>query len=463
MNNTLTDIVKTIIQENEVKVNDLSGEIEVGQKGMDFLQYKIDELNKKALKWKVPPISIQTISKREEPIKRKNPWGEEEVAGIEVYYKIRVEGDSPRIEGFTLVGKIQHTPEGENILNIAPNSPVKNLPEIYQTIKGECDVCKEKRERFNTFILQVDTDTSEHFTDKKRGDLVQVGSACLKRFLPGVSVDALLNYAKLIEELRKSISSEGDPDSESWDATEFRDRSDPNIYRHHVNTETLMKYIALVYVARGKFISKKAADMNNPATSEEAIGVMFSARPQEDYIVKIVEENPSLKNEAERLAKNSIEWMRQEDFHALGDKAPEWENYYHNMHVVAHSSTLNVKNAGYLAGVFSSYLRKENELKKASMAKGKAYVGKIGDKISFHGKLLSVYGPKPSAWGRGGIVIMYAFEDLDGNHIKWWTSKDLKLNVGETYPMTGIVKSQEIDKYSKQPTTMIKNGKIEKM
>jgi len=460
MNNTLTDIVKTIIQENEVKVNDLSGEIEVGQKGMDFLQYKIDELNKKALKWKVPPISIQTISKREEPIKRKNPWGEEEVAGIEVYYKIRVEGDSPRIEGFTLVGKIQHTPEGENILNIAPNSPVKNLPEIYQTIKGECDVCKEKRERFNTFILQVDTDTSEHFTDKKRGDLVQVGSACLKRFLPGVSVDALLNYAKLIEELRKSISSEGDPDSESWDAAE---RNSPNAYRNHVSTDTLMKYIALTYVARGKFISKKSAGYDLPSTSDEATSVMFSSRPEESFVFGKIEGNMALKDEAERLAKNAIEWMRKEDFHILGDKAPEWANYYHNLHVVAHSSTLNIKNAGYLAGVFNSYIRKENEIKKAAAAKGKDYIGKIGDKMSFHGRLLSVYGPKPSAWGRGGIVIMYAFEDLDGNHIKWWTSKDLKLTVGETYPITGIVKAQEVDKYSGQPTTMIKNGKIEKM
>jgi hypothetical protein len=55
------------------------------------------------------------------------------------------------------------------------------------------------------------------------------------------------------------------------------------------------------------------------------------------------------------------------------------------------------------------------------------------------------------------------FEDLDENRIVWYSKKDLKLVRNERYPMSGVVKKDEIDFYSKIPTITIKDAKVEKM
>lgn len=453
----LTDVAKQVVNENAVQVDDLSKAFEVPQAGLDYLQQKIEALNKKAARWGVPGLTLKIISEREEDIKKPGIWGGlPDIVGKKKFYTVSIDGDVPHVEGYTFVAKIQHTTGGENILNVAPRSPVKNLPEIYQTVKGECDVCKEKRERFNTFILQLDKDNDERFPDKKKGDLIQVGSACLVRFFPGVGVQTLINYAKIIEELRQAKVMQW-PDDD-FDGTD-QGYSGPNPWKRHVPTETLMRYICLVYTVRGKYVSRTKAGYGDYATGDEAVEVMFDTKDQ-THVHNKVKENQILLNQAKELATKVIDWMKKTDFHAMTTD-PEWKNFYHNLDVVAHASTIDIKNVGYLAAVLATYNREENKKAQLQTASKKSYVGKIGERVTFNGKLTYTKS-FPSQWGRG-LVTLYRFEDLDGNIIQWWSSSNLNLQVGQTYPVTGLVKSHEVDKYNKQPTTVIKNGKFEKM
>ena len=453
----LAPIAKQILLENDIQLDDLSQAVEVPELGLQFLREKLEKLNAKASRWGVPQMELVVSNEKTVPIKQRNMWGQEEVIGHKKYFMVSIKGDSPQVEGYTFIGKVQHTTGGENILNIAPGSPIKNLPEIYRTAKAECDVCKANRERFNTFILQLTKDDPERFPDKKNGDLIQVGSACLKRFLPGISVEALLNYAELIEELRRyRNNSSGDEWNDEDDMG--REPGGPNPWRRHVDTETLLKYIALVYMARGEYVSKSKAGFDKIPTAEEAVNTMFD-RKHQTWVHQQAQKDPNIKNNADGLAAKVNHWMKKTDFNEFGKNDVEWANYFGNLNVVAHSSTMDVKNADYLGGVFQTYQRMENEKEKAASAAGKGYVGTVGQKLAFNGTLRYTK-PLSSQWG---VSFLYVFEDMDKNNIKWISSKDMKLEVGKTYSMSGKVKSHEVDKWTKQPTTVITHGKIEAM
>lgn len=461
----LAEIAKTIIQENEIQVDDLSQSIEVAESGLQFLRGKIDKLNEKAARWGVPKMELKVISERKVPVKRTDMWGREELVREKLYYTVSIIGETPKVEGYTFIAKVQHSTGGENILNIAPGSPIRNLPEIFRTAKSECDVCKQSRERFNTFILQLDKEDQQRFPDKKVGDLIQVGSACLKRFLPGISVDVLIHYAQMLEDIRAYKSgSEGDWDDENDGE---RERSSPNAYRDHIYTETIMKYICLVYVVRGKYVPKSKADFDNIPTSQEALSTMFDFDLRVDdknkgHVQRMTESNPALIKQAEELSAKVVNWMKNTNFNEMVPAGSEWSDYYHNLSVVSKAATISSRNVGYLAGVFQNYLKKEGMKEKEAASKGKGYIGKIGEKVSFNGLLKGVKS-FPSTFARGAMVYLYTFEDLDGNNVKWFASKDMGFEEEQRYPLIGKVKTQEIDKYTKQPTTVVTHVKRETM
>ena len=452
----LAPIAKRILLENEIKREYLSQEFQLTDKSYEFLIGKLDKLNKKAVKWHVPPLELKVNRIEDKKINRKGPWGDEPTI-IQKIYHVSIIGDPPKVEGYTFIGKVQHTPGGENLLNIAPSSPIKNLPDIYRTVKGVCDVCKQNRERFNTFILRVDKEDLERFADKKVGDLIQVGSACLKRFLPGISVDALIGYAQMIEILR-NIAGGGDNDDDYDDYEQF-ERGSPNPFRGHIDTDTLMKYIALAYSARGEYVPKSKAGYNKISTADDALHTLFD-RNGKTFVSKQLAKNPILANQAKEIATKAVHWMKQQDFNEMGKNKPEMANYFGNLNIVAHAPSVSVKNVGYLGGVFQSYLYHERTKAQSEVGPGKKYIGKVGQRVNFNG-LVKDQKAFPNQFS-GGTVILYKFEDLDGNNIQWWANKNMNFVVGQRYSLSGLVKKQEVDKWTKTPTTTIKNGKIEK-
>jgi hypothetical protein len=90
------------------------------------------------------------------------------------------------------------------------------------------------------------------------------------------------------------------------------------------------------------------------------------------------------------------------------------------------------------------------------------YVGKMGKTISFHGLLLEKTKFR-AEWNPMESIITYRFEDLDRNIIRWSTTKNLNLIIGERYPITGVVKDFDIDERNKQPITVITNGNLDVM
>jgi hypothetical protein len=451
----LASLAQQILLENEIVVQNMDEEFVLSEMGYEFLKAKLEKLNKKTIKWGVEPIQLK-LNRVEEQKAGTSIFGE---PFNKKFYYVTLIGKPPTVEGYTFIGKVEHTPGGENILNIAPNSPVKNLPDTFRTAKGVCDVCKHNRERFNTFILQIDKEDSERFPDKKAGDLIQVGSACLKRFLPDLSVSKFMNYAKLIELIR-NIRGGGDEYDDDYDEYE---KSGPNAYRGHVNTDTLMAYICLVYTVRGEYIPKSKADPYNgkTATAEEAVDVLFD-RGQKMFVSKQAVSNKTFVSQAKVLADKVNKWMKEQDFNKMGQYKPEMATYFGNLQVITHSPSIRVKKRRLFGCALQSYLHWERKQAQAQNVGPKKFVGRIGERINFNG-LVKSQKAFPSQFGpRGGMVILYKFEDLDGNNIQWWANTNLNLKDGQRYSMSGIVKKQEVDKWSQQPTTIIKNVRLEK-
>lgn len=220
----------------------------------------------------------------------------------------------------------------------------------------------------------------------------------------------------------------------------------------YLKTETLLKYVIFAYVARGKFVSKNKADDTNPSTIDEATKSMFDAT-NKTWIHNKLKFNTSLRQDAESLISKTIHWMKKKDFNEFGEISPEWSTYFNKLNEVAHSEIIDLKKATYVGGILQTFLRVDEEKTKKEKFR-KEYIGIIGEEILFHGKLLIELPCFNTS------TFTYLFKNLDNSIIKWYSDKNMNLKLGRTYCISGQVKSHEVDIDTKQPTTVIINGKL---
>lgn len=112
----------------------------------------------------VPELDVDGLSTY-----RQSTISTEPAARFNVFSCKRVTvGDMPRVQGYELIARIEHTKAG-NIVNVVPG---EECPDSYRHEPPECAHCGRKRNRKDTFILKTPT-----------GELVQVGRNCLADFL----------------------------------------------------------------------------------------------------------------------------------------------------------------------------------------------------------------------------------------------------------------------------------------
>jgi acetolactate synthase small subunit len=447
----------------EVDVEDISQEeIVVGDNGFNYLKQKVEELNKRALRWKIPPMELKTV--KEELVKKtiyrtlsgkvvSNPSAYPDAEAVEVnqkQYTVKIEGKPPRVEGYEFLAKIEHT-DGGNIINVAPHASLKNLPPEFKSANSECDVCHTKRERFNTFILKKEVD----------GTFVKAGSTCLKRFLPAISVNALINYAAMLEEMREGLASGGfDNDDDAFDVNGM-----PNKYRNYMEMDRIMGAIASAYLMKRKYISKtKAVELNTESTVDMATSILFPPRTEDERGKEFYQKaREKMSGEGKVLGDKVIDWAKTYDFTADAEAKPQYENLFNNMQVLAHASSANLKNMSYIGAIFGKYLHTMNMTqKKADDANKKPseYIGTIGAKVAdLHVKLLKL--KEYENQFTGGMSAMYSFEDKEGNRIMWFSSRPIEGMVeGTEYIIKGTIKNQAISKYGGHKETTMRNVKV---
>jgi hypothetical protein len=167
-------------------------EIALGDSFARFTK-KLDALNARAEKLGLPPVTATQV-------------GESKLVGSDLVVSIRLEGEAPTIDGWTVVARVEHIHGERNIVQAAPDaalSPEALTP--WLTAPANCQHCLTKRRRKDTFVL---LDAS--------GDTMQVGGNCLADFLRTPdAADALAAYysglAAFDAEFRQYTSGAGEP------------------------------------------------------------------------------------------------------------------------------------------------------------------------------------------------------------------------------------------------------------
>lgn len=399
--------------------------------GLEYVKRELDRLNKKATRLGLEPLTLKVLGRKEE---------KQRDGDMQVTHEIKIEGKSPILGGYEFIANIEHTDVG-NIINISPNSSIKNLPDEYRHADATCDHCHTRRDRNNTFVLK----------DIKTGDLKRVGRNCLKNFMPDVDPKTLLVYAASLEKaLNIAIGGEdmddsglgGGGGSKYYDATNF------------------LFYICVAYFLDGKYISGTKARQNYDSGGPTISTAQFAMNLRNNRDKDVEKEIDSVRSKATDLAKKIDEWKDTKDWDAMAEQKPEMANYFQNMKIIARSQAIQYKNAGYHASLLGMYLRDQADAQRdadnKANAANKTYIGTVGEKITTDATV-KVSKPFQSQYGVGN---MYIFNDPTGNELVYFASKDMGLDVGQTYKIQATVKAQQVSKYNQQPQTVITRAKI---
>ena len=381
------------------------------------LEGKIEFLNKRALKIGLEPVSISVISKEVRLVKfwdiyRVNSWNMPVT-----FCTVEVTGESPKIEGWTLEGKIEHGESGNIIKSISG----KEIPAKFRDIGALCDYCHKDRRRVSTFVLSDDTS----------GDYKQVGKNCLKDFTGYPNAEGLAEYAEGFNAILREAE-------ESSNGDLFKGR--------RIELYDLRTFLSFTSAIIKKYGWESRSSGAMITTADRVLEHITSGKdgiyPSEaDY--KEAEE-------AIEAVKNAIN----------AKKSPS--DYEWNLSTIINGLLVNTKTAGYAASIMPFYYRVrsiqiEND-KKAAESKSQ-FLGKIGEKIQLRATLLmtlnidSLY---PS--------ILHKFLDSAGNIIVWYAamaSYSYTLETGKEYQMKGTIKDHK--QYRGENQTIITRAKLEEV
>lgn len=443
----------SVAVEKEVTERTLKDTFTLTNTGLDYVKAELEKLNKKAKRIGTEPIQLKIVREFDKDIEIHD--GLEKIK--QHYFEVKIDGKSPIIDGYEFIASVEHA-EGGNIINMSPNSSIPALPTEYRTSGNTCDYCHTKRDRLSTFVLR----------ETSTGNLMKVGRSCLKNFLPSKDPKSIIDYAQNLENiLRACIGGEGMDD---YDENDGGIGGGNGRFHRYYPTDPFMRSVCLAYIIEGKFISSKKAkdssmydDRPLQSTKDFAWWLIYDGPNSRDpktsaeWRPKVASRLPAATELYDELTK----WLETKDWDAEVDKYqesnPSLAQYFHNIKSVANATTVATKNSALQASILAIYLREQGEQEKKAQRKPSNFVGNVGDKISFDGKVMNV----KTFDGHYGITTLIVFVDPTGNEFVWWSSGDKgDIEKGTTFKVTGTVKKHEVSRYTNQSQTVITRAKI---
>jgi len=355
------------------------------------LQYKIERLQKRAVKLGVPPVSLEILGKEEKRFK-KHEYGP---TLVQSYIKVRVYGETPKMPGWKLLGVLDH--EFSSDANVVHAVPGQEVPPQYRHSNGVCDHCKKKRPRSETFVLQNDD-----------GTIMQIGRQCIKDFLGHQDPKMILAMATYL----RNIDDAFQHDDDSWGGFSQG--------KYQISMDRFLAYVA-AEVRENGWISKAIANQREePSTTSKALSRMYPTDRNGRAIAPIPPEEQDVE-----VAKKAREWAR-------NIEKPKGD-YEYNLSVIASADSISYREAGIAGSMIQAYFRYvEQEFKKKDFLKKAAASEFIGTKEDLSDKATGQKGKRiemdvqykgaqsfDSAYGTSYLV---RFVTTDGNHVTWWAS-----------------------------------------
>jgi len=374
------------------------------------VESQIEKLNKRARKLGIEEISFA--------------WGKAYVETREVLYKdneeptylkqdllvIPIDISGPMdvsFEGWRFIATLQHLPTGENIIRSI--SDKFHIPKQYRNAGPDCHHCMIKRYRKDTYLVRNDT----------TGEVIQVGSTCIKDFLGGNSPDNIISKANIIAELLTFMEGCGSCNGSSED----------NLY--HI--ERFLSVTSACIRDHG-WLSKSKAYTNGGIST--AVWVERNLLPPKGF----KNTDFSIVNDYDKdVAKKAAEWAEN-----ISDSECDISDYLHNIRAIARSGMVGYRCFGFAASIIPAYHRAHEVKTPASV-----HIGEVGKRENFTLTLQKRF----SFDSQYGITNKFIFIDDKGNIVTWTTTKSIHsqtIQEGKVYSIQGTVKKHTEYKGTKQ-------------
>jgi RNase P/RNase MRP subunit p29 len=330
------------------------------------------------------------------------------------FIDVTVNGEVPKIDGWSFIGKLTHDGVGDFVTVLA--APDMEVPAKFRKSKGSCDHCKTDRYRKDTFVIS------------KKGKFMEIGRSCLKDFFPTVNIEWIVSYFKYVNDMLKG----GDFDGY------YEDNGRNKKFRPTANLELILMVTNAIIRESGwmsgtavKKIRENNPDANVSATSwavESVVALKCGLRSKYKN-----EEELVLTTKDEEIAPKVIDFVRNEMY---GDN-----DYVYNMKNFFSLDDADLRYIPFIASAIPAYTRSlekeaENKVKKSVSN----YVGTVGEKITSD---VEVTGSKYVKGFYGSSLLVKMVDDLGNTFTTFYSGYKFEPEIGDKLTIKGTVKAHK--------------------
>ena len=383
---------------------------------LPWLHDKVEKLNKRAVKLGLDKLGLY-IGNPSTPITETSPDGfEYEIPTVTV----RLLGIYPVINGWHLSARLNRTANGKNIVSAVPGE--KDAPDWVREFYG-CQHCGWKRYRKDVFVIANDKD-----------EYKVVGRQCLKDFFGGMSPDALINWAKMIDAILDARN-----DSKNYLGA---GRVKASVLTYPL--EAVLMYTHAEIAVNG-WVSATEAWKNED--------LLPTKIPVRDYIDNDSFSQNRRKNLHSRAQAKGITLFTDESMNEVR-KAILWaselkgvETYEHNIKTLAENGYTTWRDIGMVCSILPSYRRSVSRKVKHPRAPS-MYLGIVGESVDFDATVVYM----KSFQTQFGWSTLIKFVTDNGNVVNWWASNTPSCTKNDKVSVRGKVKKHDEYKGTKQTT-----------
>ena len=378
------------------------------------LQKYIEKAQKKATKLECGEITAELTGREEIRDERVNvgtdftpQWEVIKVKWVEV----TVKGETPSIEGWKLVGVLEHSDIGDLRYEV-PGGP--GIPAGYK--KDHCDHCGYVRHRKWTCVIQ----------ETATGKFMQVGKSCIKDFLKISGSDPM----KLI-------------DRASWfmkmyaDITIYTDLTNDELQaRKEWHYEPLGPAVVYSYL----LISDVGFVSRAKSRQEDEFGYSNGQLPTSHYVARMLwDKNDKYANElrAQYTWTDEVMTIAKKIVKDWSNKQTNGSDFENNCIAIARSGVMLAKHLGMVVAMTNSWIR-DNTKKDEPETLDEHRPEEEGERINFRAYVILL----KEIQHREFTSTLVLMKDEDGRKLTWFASS-CGLDQGKWYNLRGTIKKKD--------------------
>lgn len=393
---------------------------EIPASRLAWFETKMGELSRKASKLKVGAVGYDAPVRFEKERKVWDRLTSEWVTVTNVYYSVRVWGEAPRLNGWTLRGRLDFVSiPGATLRAMAPGCecPV----ELHDVDSKRCDACGSNIARNDTFLLQ-----------NEAGEWRVVGRTCIRDFLGHDSPEGIASMAEIVI----LLGSARDEDGEFW-------RSGKGSFGWPL--QEVLTAAASTIRCDGWAASQEQCSTKGVVFNMVAPAAGRFAQEEADRL------NARITDFDEAKAARTAAWLKGVD--------GTTSDYLHNLQAIGEAGVVSLKTMGLAVSAVAAYdraMEKEVQRKmRASAPKAVGFVGSVNVREDFKGLTVS----KIRTWdSQYGVTTLIRFVDSEGRVLVWKASKGQELEVGDVVSVRATVKKHET--YNGEEQTVVTRAQL---